>query len=42
MLQMDDLIEPRNSPFEPVVLCCFGRIVPSVAATDHALQFKGI
>ncbi|MGB6638574.1 MAG: hypothetical protein WBF12_23230, partial [Bradyrhizobium sp.] len=32
----------RNRSFDPVVLCFFGRIVPSDATQNHALQPKGI
>src|SRR5579872_6946908 len=32
----------RNRSFDPVVLCFFGRIVPSDATQNHARRFEGI
>src|SRR5579871_5493011 len=32
----------RNRSFDPVVLCFFGRIVPSDAQQNHARRFEGI
>jgi hypothetical protein len=32
----------RNRSFDPVVLCFFGRIVPSDAPQNHGPQRKGI